>query len=154
MKGVAFQAGVVGAAENQQAKGQRPGAAGVVDALLGDLDDGDVLLAQRLGEHDGGAGDVGGLVAESGTDPLGLGQPLVEETGRATEEAVAARTLTAVDGLFQNDLVHGSHCRGTRKGAKAQRKKQRSQSLFFFLCAFAPLRELLFLIRWWAGPAS
>src|SRR5581483_8485615 len=87
-------------------KTERPPPAGVVGAAVGDLDDGDVLLAERPGEDGRWAGDAGRPLAEAGAEALRLRQPIVEEAGRARQEAVAAGIVAAVERLFEEDFGH------------------------------------------------
>ena len=103
---VAAEEGVGVVGQHQQAEAERPRPAGVIDPTVGDLDDGDVLLPEGTREGGRGAADAGRPLAEAGTEALRLGQPLVEEAGRAGQEAVAARVVAAVEGLFDEDIGH------------------------------------------------
>src|SRR5205807_1074451 len=122
----------IGARQHQEVEAEGAGPAGVVGPLIGDVDDGDVPLAERLGENRRGAGDAGGAVAEAGAEAFRLGEPFVEETRRASQEAVT--TQAAVDCLFKGNVVHASvvfkNLTQRRKGAK-----KKSKGSFF-----APLR--------------
>jgi hypothetical protein len=74
---------------------------------LGDLNDRDVLPAERLGEHGRGAGHAGQRFAEALDQPLGVRQPVVEETGGTGQEARGASSFSTIKSLFNRDLGHG-----------------------------------------------
>jgi hypothetical protein len=104
-KRIAAQLDILRARQNEQMKGEGAGSAGVVLSLVGGLDDGNNLTAQRPGEDAPRTGHSGRSLAEAGTQPLRLRQPLVAETGRASEKAITARVLPTVNRLLDHDMI-------------------------------------------------
>src|SRR5262249_48335817 len=91
----------------QQAEAKGSGPAGF-GALIGRLDDGDLVLAERPGEDAARTGNPRGPFAKAGANLLCQGQPVIEEPRRAGQEAVAVSAVVAVDGLFDGDVGHGA----------------------------------------------
>src|SRR4051812_10402434 len=88
-------------------EGEGAGAALIVGALVGNLNDSDILLAERLSEDGSRTGDPRRPFAECRTKSLGQRQPFLAEPRRLRQEAIAAGILPAIECLFQErDIIH------------------------------------------------
>ena len=86
-------------------KAKSSGPAGIVRSLVGRLDDGDMVSPERLGIHTSRTSDSGWTFAKAGTQSFRIPQPVVAKTRRASQEAISARILTAVNRLLHHSWM-------------------------------------------------
>ncbi len=91
--------------ENQQIKSEGARPAGIILPLIGRLDDGDVTPVERPCEDTARTGNTGRPLAEAGTQPLRLRQPVLAEIRGASQETITARVLPPVNGLLDHAMI-------------------------------------------------
>src|SRR5262245_32847439 len=107
MKRIAAQPGIEARRKEDDEEGEDAGSALIVAALVGDLDDGDMIAAEWMRKDGARTGDAGRPFAEAGAEPLRLGEPFLAETRRSGQEAIPAGILPTVQRQFQGrKIIH------------------------------------------------